>query len=595
MPNVTNFKIGNKTITIKDPSVDGMISECVKFYKNINEMKAEQNPINGSIVYVAGYFSENDGGDAFYITSTSEETGADVISSSNAYYKLIHNNVVNVSKIGIIPGKGTDCSAILSNYINNSDIDIFVFDEGIYRIDNSITFAENTRFVARGTVEFDCYVNGIVFTILGDDRSGGTDLYYYSSAPRLYGDDGYFYIRDLTVTNNTPVTGHAAFAIGDPGNSTRSYGRFQIRDVRVWYFDYAFLCTPHNFYLTEFYNVHAEFCNTCVVLNRNSGTDNSGENLLFRRCIFSNSKTPFYFGGDGFLHVYFLNSAFDYNGTLFTGFIKQKQIVMTDCHVEQNAYNKFSATVGIATGNGTDFIFNAKGCTFVLTDACKTTLFKGVSNYTFPPVFSDCTFVSSVYKITSYDDMFLAPILSVNNLTYVNNSMPMIGRFNNLIGNGDFSSASGKLPDGFTQQSASSNLTLSKSTSSMTPNAFAATYTFSSAGAGSAVLARTINNISPNAYYYVTFVAKSTFDVRKKVTIIIYDRDNNVINRVSDVPLDAENTTYVEGTTFTRVANFRTPVNADHVYLLFTISGNGNVEDSFSFEYCYMSKLIQYD
>lgn len=595
MPYVSNFKIGNKTINVKDLDAQSLLKKCVKFYINVDSMKSELNPIDGAIVYVAGYYDENDGGDGFYITSTTEETGPDVIVSTNAYYKLIHGNTINVSKIGVFPGKGTDCSAILSNFINNSNIDIFIFSEGIYRIDNSITFSENTRFIAQGVVEFDCYVNGIVFTILGEDRQSGTDLYYYSSAPRMYGDDGYFYIRDMAISGNTPVTGHAAFAIGDPSDSTRSYGRFQIRDVRVWYFDYAFLCTPHNFYLTEFYNVHVEFCNTCVVLNRHSGTDNSGENLLFRRCIFSNSKTPFYFGGDGFLHVYFLNSAFDFNGTLFTGFIKQKQIVMTDCHIEQNAYNKFSATMGVATGNGTDFLFCAKGCAFVLTEACKTTLFKGVSNYTFPPVFSDCSFFSSVYKISSYDDMFLAPVLSVNNLTYVNNSMPMIGRFNNLIGNGDFSSAAGTLPDGFTQQSASPNLTLSKNASTMTSGAYAPTYTFKTAGAGSAVLARTINNISPNAYYYVTFVAKSTFDVRKKVSIIIYDKENNVISRISDVALELENTTYVEGTTFTKVANFRAPVNADHVYLLFNISGEGNTGDSFAFEYCYMSKLIQYD
>lgn len=504
---------------------------------------------------------------------------------------------VTPQQFGAVGNGETDDTEAIQAAVNHGGV--VVFPQGTYKITATIVIPCTTHIFASGLVRLNTLVNGFALHFKGE-INGENDRYTEMSYPIIGGYNGYFYMYNMQVDNGS-ITGYNGIKIGDPSDDQQHFGKARIENVRLWFYDAAIAVTGHNFYLSDFDHVHAEFCTYGIIFNYSSGTDNSGENVNLNRCIFGNNKIAVYFNNSGTYTLQITRSSFDYNGKCISGTIDKRTIYIDNCHLEQNTHTKFFDTPteegGIINGNfaagyccirDTVFVCHTNEYTkkFYVWGNTNNVLFENVSCYYSPMV------------LDAEKGFFLAnQYVKVKNLGVRNDRFIMTSRDNNILYNGNLTGASATDMWGYVI-SVPSNMTKSIGVSSnkFSPNAHEIVATCNSAGTGYVSVARNSIKVSPRRLYACTFVGIcSNPNASKNIRYQIFDAKGNEIKSGQGLQNDGIKD-------FRTLKNpntacfFTTPTLAATVKLTFEMSADLLASgDTFKIEYIHLEDISNSD
>lgn len=123
---ISNIKIGNEFYPIKDEVARNLKNSVPIVFKNMADLKANNLLLKGQTVKTLGYYSENDGGGAYYTISensnniTQDEKFSFLLENNLIANLIIENNTVNIRSLGARPfdGEKYDILPYLNKYLN---------------------------------------------------------------------------------------------------------------------------------------------------------------------------------------------------------------------------------------------------------------------------------------------------------------------------------------------------------------------------------------------------------------------------------------------------------------------------------------------
>ena len=302
--------------TVKDPN-------AIHTYDTITDLKADTKLKSGMHVSTKGYNNVNDGGNEFYvITSTHSSSEWQETLNNGLYANLLHNGVLHINQLGADNTGQNDSSVLINSvlsFINSRwvqgkfDIDTLVFN-GEYLIESQIELPPFCKLTGDGYVTFKTnvevgesafwihYPNGVI-----SDSFAGTKL-QYQYANLLDFPQGCLF-KNINGTKQS-----TAIELGEHSDveNKKNVSRFKICNFAVENYDIAIKYNSFDIYICNHERLHLEENNICVKFGDNGvNRVNAGEHMLFDNCLFASGHIGFLYETTGFsLDV--VNSSIDF-------------------------------------------------------------------------------------------------------------------------------------------------------------------------------------------------------------------------------------------------------------------------------------------
>ena len=328
-------------------------------FNTVASMKQATNLTNGSYARTLGYYSINDDGGATYkITSTESQDEYQEVLNNGLYATLISDDVINVKQFGAKGDGINDDTLAIQNAINKCKEDalnnnligksVVTIPGGKYKITSTISTYTYVRLKPVGSVIITTEYDGIAIKL-----DGGTEtlpLIEYNLAYLIDGTDG------LRIENtNSNATSSIGLSIENSSEINRKTCNFTIKSIAFNGFKIATKITNNNFYLVKFEDVIFGGNTTGIQFGDSNHTEqsNSGENLVFTRCIFVNTDAiKFYYPGED---CNFFNCSFDYCTNIFNdvGNKGYRKLYINGGHIESitnSILNNMKQSMLIITG-----------------------------------------------------------------------------------------------------------------------------------------------------------------------------------------------------------------------------------------------------
>lgn len=137
MPDISKIQLESGIYNIKDETARKKLKQTYKLYDNLDLLKNDEDLENNSIVATKGYYSANDGGQAYYLI-TNEDTTIDgyfIIGLQNNFKAiLLYDTIINIKCLGAKcqdkQNNKTDIAPFIKAYLNelkNKDNRITLF------------------------------------------------------------------------------------------------------------------------------------------------------------------------------------------------------------------------------------------------------------------------------------------------------------------------------------------------------------------------------------------------------------------------------------------------------------------------------------
>lgn len=352
------------------PTLGSIIKQKIYHFKNISEMKNCLTLVPGDVVETLGYYQSNDGGGAKYLIRAKADNDVEDNGSIHFVANLVAALItekVNVKQFGaksIEINSLSEISVELDNKEDNSsyftkalhyvynlaqksktrgyDCNLYV-PAGNYVLKNSIEISPLIHLIADGLVSF-YWVNTsesqkYCFKILTKETDfnyvlGGLSQRFRS--PVINGLNGSF-----SLYNAKKDKSDIAFLIG--GINDNSEAETTIIDtIEIEGFNTAIELYCKNLYLNRFKNIRVQNCEKAIITS--GELQNSGENILWEKCLFCGCNTVIKFE-DIALSMKFIDTSFDGNGVIlyqYTPFYCE--LLFDRCWVEACGYDMAKKT-----------------------------------------------------------------------------------------------------------------------------------------------------------------------------------------------------------------------------------------------------------
>jgi hypothetical protein len=229
---------------------------------------------------------------------------------------------------------------------------------GIYKITGKVTISPFVHLELQGFVKIESSVSNdstIHFTAQAGDPSF-TNLMNrqeYQSSPWINAASGGLLIKS-TLNRTTTGGGSIGLEVGSKTDlgGLKPTSRYVFSHVNISGFDISVQMNKYNHYLGAFEYCHFELNNTLVRFGDTvSNVINSGENMMFKRCIFAGAKTAFHWLVDG-MDCNFISCSFDFIDRMWFVERGYKRIYMSGGHIEGiGRYDVGDVTHGMNTEN----------------------------------------------------------------------------------------------------------------------------------------------------------------------------------------------------------------------------------------------------
>lgn len=307
-------------------------------FDTVASMKQATNLTNGSYARTLGYYSINDdGGTTYKITSTESQDEYQEVLNNGLYATLINNDVINVKQFGAKGDGINDDTQAIQNAINyckksisnnmtgNSVISI---SGGKYLITDTIVTYPYVRLKTIGTVIMTTTINKELIKL--DATNDNLPLVEYNLATLIDGSEG------LRLENtNVNATNSIGINVVNYRSTNRKTCNFTMKSIALSGFNIGVKLSTYNIYIIKF----EELSNSCTIGVQfgdaeNHEQYNSGENIVFSRCVFVNPTAIRYYTAA--IDCNFNNCSFDYCGVLFEDMNKggYRKIFVNGGHIE---------------------------------------------------------------------------------------------------------------------------------------------------------------------------------------------------------------------------------------------------------------------
>ena len=520
------------------------------------------------------------------VSVAASSTTGTVTDSRGMLPRFYNTGIVSVKDFGAVGDGVTDDTAAIQAAVNCGGV--ILFPQGTYIITDMITVPCTSHLFATGRVMLKTLVDGFVFYFKGEYMPEN-DNYTEMSYPLMGGLGGYFYMYNMQIDIDGDITNNNAIKVGDAGDALQHFGRAMFDNIRCWFYNSAFAITGHNFYLATFTNIHIEFGTYGVILNYNSESDNSGENVNFDRCVFGNTKYAIYFGNTGGFSIYLTRCSMDYIGSCFSGIINKKSIFFDNGHIEQVEHNKFSLSGygGILHGEG--------DCSLIVSNTY-------LVNYINEKIEKIITWANN--RIIVFDNIihgintgimlnadkgfFLSnKYINKKNIEMTLGFIPT-SRANNIIPNGDLSDG---VDDYQVTKTSNMTVTTGSGTNQFTSGANEIIATCNTNGTGTLTITKTIPVKALHRYICTYVMLSSNSYTDRGLEIRFLDLNHNVIGSVITglISPDSNWTTLKLPATGLQAS---APKNACYMQMKFILGTTTlSVGDTLKFEYCHAEDL----
>ena len=321
------------------------------YFDNVASMKA-YNLKNGDYVITKGYYSANDGGGASYEIvddNTLIDDGGSIHELTNGLRAKLITDEINIKQFGAKGDGIHDDTVPIQNAINKCKNEVLnngligksivLIPGGKYKITSTISTYTYIRLKTIGSVTITTDYDGTAIKLDGGTES--LSLIEYNLAYLIDGTNG---LRIENTNNN--ATSSIGLSIENSSETNRKTCNFTIKSIAFNGFNIATKITNNNFYLVKFEDIIFGGNTTGIQFGdtNHTGQSNSGENLVFTRCIFVNTDAiKFYYSGQD---CNFFNCSFDYCNNIFNdvGNKGYRKLYINGGHIEA-IYNSIVNTM----------------------------------------------------------------------------------------------------------------------------------------------------------------------------------------------------------------------------------------------------------
>lgn len=368
---IINNKLDEMTMSGELQNIIYNYTKITRTYETTLEMIEDKNNLAvGQKIQTLGYNSVNDGGNSlYYISNTLDNNFYQIKLNDNLYANLIYNNKINVKQFGAYGDGIHDDTNSFKNAIaylkskfslNNIYINLLTLDipNGKYIISDTIEIPVIIKLNLLGDVYILSNVENAptVWINSGNyektDEGANTIRQQSFEISDVIGGNGILSIEKNNPNNwvedvNNLIKSSIAIEIGDRiyNSNYINCARGTYKNISIAGFSTGIKLNSINTYLLTFENIRLERNRINFQYGDNStNLENSGENIIFNKVIFSQSYNSFINYKSA--QFTFNNCSFDFNGNIILC-NSSAHYIFNSCHFENVGFNQ----AGIIEGN----------------------------------------------------------------------------------------------------------------------------------------------------------------------------------------------------------------------------------------------------